>query len=110
LALGQVDPEIWFAGNLPGVKTTLDLPDELMRTVKMRAVEQDRRLKDVIADLLRRGLADEARPADRARRRVELPLVRCAHPAAPDEEMTPERVADVLAGEEAESASARSSR
>lgn len=32
--------------------------------------------------------------------RVELPLVRCAHAARPDEEMTPERVGRVLRDEE----------
>jgi hypothetical protein len=35
------------------------------------------------------------------RRRVKLPLVECAHEARPGEEMTPERVADVLLEEEA---------
>jgi hypothetical protein len=39
------------------MKTTLDLPDDLARAVKLRAVEENRKLKDVIADLLRRGLA-----------------------------------------------------
>jgi hypothetical protein len=39
------------------VKTTLDLPDALMRAVKMRAVQENRGLKDTIAELLRPGLA-----------------------------------------------------
>jgi plasmid stability protein len=38
------------------VKTTLDLPDELMRAIKIRAVKANRRLKDEVAHLLRRGL------------------------------------------------------
>jgi hypothetical protein len=88
------------------MKTTLDLPDELMRAVKMRAVDSDRRLKEVVADLLRRGLSQEADSARVEPRRVELPLVRCAQPAAPDSEMTPERVARVLSDEEAGSSSA----
>ena len=41
------------------MKTTLDLPDELMKTVKLRAVEENRTLTSLIADLLRRGLAQE---------------------------------------------------
>lgn len=84
------------------MKTTVDLPDDLMREIKVRAARTDRKLKDAMADLLRRGLA--ARDADDStaeHRRVELPLVRCAHPARPEEEMTPERVADVLLEEEA---------
>jgi plasmid stability protein len=84
------------------VKTTLDLPDELMRAIKVRAAREDRKLKDLIAELLRQGLTTETRPAGPAARRVKLPLVRCAHPAKPDDEMTPDRVSEVLIAEEAE--------
>lgn len=38
------------------MKTTLELPDELMRGVKIRAAQTDRKLKDVVADLIPRGL------------------------------------------------------
>jgi plasmid stability protein len=86
------------------VKTTLELPDELMRAVKIRAAHEGRRLKDVMADLLRRGLAEERKGARRTRRKVRLPLIECAHDARPDEEMTPKRVAEVLAQEDAKTA------
>jgi hypothetical protein len=33
------------------MKTTLDLPEDLMRALKLRAVEENRKLKDTIADL-----------------------------------------------------------
>ena len=39
------------------MKTTLDLPDELMREVKIRAVNERKKLKDIIAELLRKGIA-----------------------------------------------------
>lgn len=39
------------------MKTTLELPDELMREVKIRAVHEHKKLKDIIAELLRKGLA-----------------------------------------------------
>lgn len=87
------------------MKTTLDLPDELMRTVKIRAVRENRKLKDMIADLLRRGLAQEPGESGAVRKRVQLPLVHCAHEARPDEEMTPDRMAEVLLEEEARGAS-----
>lgn len=48
------------------MKTTLELPDLLMRQVKMRAAETDRTLKDLIAELISRGLAlgpESAAPA-----------------------------------------------
>lgn len=86
-------------------KTTVELPDELFRAVKLRAVSEGRPLKDTMAELLRRGLDAEDAPAGSGRpaapKRVRLPLVRCAHPAPVDEEMSPERVAEVLAEQEA---------
>ena len=83
------------------MKTTLDLPDDLVRAVKIRAVEENRKLKDMIADLLRHGLAQGRGTPPTVRKRTKLPLVVCAHEARPDEEMTPERVAQVLLDEEA---------
>jgi len=79
------------------MKTTLDLPEDLVRAVKLRAVMENRKLKDAIADLLRRGLSQKAKTP---RHRVELPLVRCSRDARPGEEMTPERVARILLEEE----------
>lgn len=39
------------------VKTTLELPDELMRRVKLRAVHRNQKLKDAVAQLLEAGMA-----------------------------------------------------
>lgn len=83
------------------VKTTLDLPDDLMRDIKLRAVRENRKLKDAVADLLRRGLVQKDAEPEALRRRVRLPLVRCSHEARPGDEMTPERAARVLLDEEA---------
>ena len=85
------------------MKTTLDLPDDLVRAVKIRAVEENKKLKDVIADLLRSGLAQGYGQKPAVRRRLKLPLVECAHEATSGEEMTPERVAEALLEEEARS-------
>ncbi len=38
------------------MKTTLDLPDELVREMKLRALMQGRTLRDLVADFLRQGL------------------------------------------------------
>jgi plasmid stability protein len=89
------------------MKTTLDLPDELMREIKIRAARDDRRLKDLIAELLRNGLAQTRGAPARRSRRVRLPLIRCAHPARPEDEMTPDRVATVLAAQEEQDISSR---
>jgi plasmid stability protein len=81
-------------GYVADMKSTLDLPDDLMRTVKIRAVRENRKLKDMIADLLRLGLAQADDPG-RAGVRVQLALVQTAREARPGEEMTPDRVAEV---------------
>ena len=76
------------------MKTTFDLPPDLVRAVKLRAVHEGRKLKDVAADLLKRGLAGpeiQVKPQP-ARPKIAilangLPVVRCAvH--APAERMT----------------------
>jgi plasmid stability protein len=46
-----------LSGKLALVKTTLDLPDDLMRAVKIRAVHEHKKLKDTIAELIRKGMA-----------------------------------------------------
>ena len=38
------------------MKTTIDLPSELVRAIKLRALNENRRLKEVVTDLLRAGL------------------------------------------------------
>ncbi len=38
------------------MKTTLDLPDPLMRRIKIRAAFEGRKLKEIIADLLEKGM------------------------------------------------------
>jgi plasmid stability protein len=47
------------------MKTTLILPDHLVRQLKHRAAEQGATLSAVVAEALRRGLAESA-PADLA--------------------------------------------
>jgi hypothetical protein len=91
------------------MKTTLDLPDALVKQVKLRAVSEGRRLKDVVADLLRKGLAvspdtepDAKQPVITRDKKTGLPLIKCKQAAAPEEEMTPQRVADILLAQEVE--------
>jgi hypothetical protein len=42
------------------MKTTLELPDPLMRRVKIRAASEGRKLKEVVADLLIKGMETPA--------------------------------------------------
>jgi hypothetical protein len=82
------------------MKTTLDLPDDLMREIKVRAAREDRKLKDLMAELLRLGLASDGDRQKTLGHRVKLPLIHTAHPAPPGEELTPERVAEILLQQE----------
>jgi len=85
------------------VKTTLDIPDDLLRSMKMRAVQEGRKFKDVAAEIFRRGLAQPKVAANSVgRQRVKLPLIQCRHPAASKAALTPEQVADVLVKQEVE--------
>lgn len=54
------------------MKTTLELPDDLMRRVKMRAIQRNQKLKEAVAQLLEAGIA--AAPGDEAPRRAPKPL------------------------------------
>lgn len=54
------------------MKTTIELPDELARRIKLRAVERDQKLKDTIAQLLEIGLANA--PDHKIRRSIPKPV------------------------------------
>lgn len=82
------------------MKTTVELPDDLLRRVKIRAVEENKKLKDMLAELLRRGLDSHADSGRAPLRRVQVPIVHCAHEADPSRELTPERVAALLLDED----------
>lgn len=77
------DRNPWNPQNL-GLKTTLDLPNDLVRAVRLRAVVEGRNLKDVVSDLLRRGLKQfaETSEEDAVRKgKIQLPLFPATEPA-----------------------------
>ena len=72
------------------MKTTIELPAELMREVELRALREGRRLDDAAANLLRIGLASPPRLASSritTDPKTGLPVVRCG-PNAPANRMT----------------------
>ena len=65
---------------------------DLVLKMKLRAVHEGRKLKDVAAEVFRRGLAHRetaAKPA--TRHRITLPLIQCA-PDAPASRMSAEEI------------------
>lgn len=97
-AFGQLDGKLvcWFAGSM---KTTLDLPDDLVRELKLRSVHERRKLKDVAAAALRRGLqaeppvpaANEPLPPGLEINERGFPVFKCG-PDAPASKMTVEEL------------------
>jgi len=91
--------EIWKTGVM---KTTLDLPAELVREMKLRAAQQGRKLRDVATEVFRCGLSQSASQKGIAQHRVRLPLIECGSPRTARKELTPYDVAAVLLRQEAE--------
>ena len=82
------------------MKTTIELPDALMRTIKVKAAREDRKLKDVVAELLERGLAEDSL-GPKPGHRVKLPLIQTGRRDV-DNIMTPERLDEILLEQEVE--------
>lgn len=85
------------------MKTTIDLPDALVRAIKIRAVEEDKSLKDLVAELLDSALKERAQAASEPHY-VTLPLIRATRkvPHVPD--LTPEELKQILIDEDVERA------
>ena len=66
------------------MRTTLDLPDGLMREIELRAEHEGRQLNDVVADLLAAGLSPVVETNPQGDRVVSknLPLIKM-RPAQP---------------------------
>ncbi|MBI5691126.1 MAG: hypothetical protein HZC55_13640 [Verrucomicrobia bacterium] len=74
------------------MKTTLDLPDDLVQELKLRSVHERRKMKDVAAAALRRGLTMDEKAPPRARKKsIKLPFFECG-PDAPATKMTAEEL------------------
>lgn len=88
------------------MKTTIDLPEDLVLKLKLRALREGRKLKDTAAAVVRAGLAVQEVPVEEKPvvvgrdKKSGLPVIQCRHLATPAEELTPDRVADILTGQE----------
>ena len=91
------------------MKTTLDLPDELIREVKLRAVVQRRTVKGLVAEFLRQGLgmAPPVPPVPPASDSMVaigphgLPVIRC-RPNAPATRMSARKLQQLEQAAQAE--------
>lgn len=85
------------------MKTTLDLPDDLVRRIKIRAVHESKPLKRLVAELLNQGLNGVAPPTTPhpllesvhlALNERGFPVIRCG-PNVPAAGMTAEQLVEL---------------
>jgi plasmid stability protein len=100
-------PASWLAGKILNMKTTLDLPQELVKRLKMRAVRDGRKLKDLAAELLFDGLKKTKHSKHERRVRIVrdkrgFPIIQGRRAAPRGQELTPERIAEIMIDQEAE--------
>src|SRR2546423_6594507 len=89
------------------MKTTIELPDSLIREIKLRAIHENRKQKEIFAELLRKGLdapEPSAEPSSAVigkDRETGLPVVVCRRTASASAKLTPQRLAEILMEQEA---------
>lgn len=91
------------------MKMTVELPDALVKEIKLRALHDDLKLKDAIAELLRKGLeapdaseTEDDGPGFIIDPETRLPLIPCRRPANPANELTADRIHEILLQQEIE--------
>lgn len=71
-----------------------------MREIKIRAAREDRKLKELIPELLEKGLASDAAPTTHYR--VQFPLIKGTRTPPPEEQLSPDDLAQILLDQEVE--------
>lgn len=81
------------------MKMTFDLPADVAQRLRMRAAEEGIKLKDLIAEACRTFLSQPINmPKKGKARKLPFPIFKGGHPAKPGEELTPEKVDEILWG------------
>ncbi len=62
------------------MRTTLDLPDHLLTEIKIRAAKEHRKIKDVIAEALEKGLLQKSEPSSKNKALKIKPLFNAPFP------------------------------
>ena len=80
------------------MKTTIDLPDDLILEMKLRAVRKNRKLKDLAADLIRSALFPrkliESESVNSLPRTLPIMQARPSPEKRPATAMTPQQMSD----------------
>jgi hypothetical protein len=70
--------------------------------MKIRAAREGRKLRDVATEVIQRGLSKSPPKPEKATKRIAFPLIQCKHPAPKDQELTSDRIAEILINQEIE--------
>lgn len=85
------------------MKTTVELPDDLMKAIKLRALEEGKKLNEIMRELLSRGLKNDEPKLSKARIGVDkqtgLPVILGGK--TPKNELTPAQISEILLEQEA---------
>ena len=84
------------------MKTTLDLPEELVREMKIRAAREGRKLRDVATEIIQRGISSTGPTIKPKGKRVKLPFFQGKKPANPADELTPDKIHVIRMNQEIE--------
>jgi len=79
------------------MKTTLDLPEELVREMKIRAAREGRKLREVATEVIQKGLSMSAPAKKVASKRIKFPLFKGGKAT---QQFTPEELDEILLQEE----------
>ena len=77
---------------------TFDLPADVVARLKMKAAEEGLKLKDLIAEACRMFLSQPKKPKKKSAKKHPFPIFKGGHPAKPGDELTPEKVDEILWG------------
>ncbi len=80
------------------MKMTFELPPDIIQRLKIEAAKEGLKLKDLVAGVLRAHLTKPAGAKKPKPGNGPFPLFKGGHPAAAGEEVTPERLHQVLYG------------
>ena len=89
------------------MKTTIDLPEHLVKKLKLRALQDGRTLREIAAEYLENGLATSVAPKSRKEPRVVtdkktgLPVVVCPPMKSGQRQLTADDIANLLNEQEA---------
>ncbi len=91
------------------MKATIELPDALYREIRIRAAQEGRKVKDLVAELLMHGMYGQGKEPTPLKKPVVaispitgLPMILGDRSISRSQELTPERVAEISIQQDAE--------